>query len=163
MGLINEIREIGDKKYEVVKTPCDCICHKQSGVMHIMACCNDGFSEHLVEIKTTKMETKILTVNDVKKELYRTKMMAKFSHYISGNLYYTVELSDGTYQFPISTTEKVQMGVLDDKEGFSSYESNMLKLSSDLGTTAFSAEMKASELNRWVAKAMEKNDFIKIS
>jgi hypothetical protein len=31
--------------------------------------------------------------------------MAKFSHYVSGNLYYKVELADGIYH-PIATVEE---------------------------------------------------------
>lgn len=95
--------------------------------------------------------------NEIKKELYKSKAMAKLSHYVSGNLYYTVELNDGTYQFPISTVEEyyadediIKMEVL-------------TKLSEDLGTTTFEAEMKGSDLNRWIAKAVSKGEFIKIN
>lgn len=101
------------------------------------------------------MET-IISTNEIKKELYKSKVNAKFSHYTSGNLYYTVELSDGTYQFSISTVEQLSAG---DNDG----SKPTFRLSSDLGTTAFSTEVKASELNRWIAKAIEKNDFVKIS
>ena len=45
-----EIREIGGKKYEVIKTPCTCSCH-HTGALHIMAYCNNGWKEHLREIK----------------------------------------------------------------------------------------------------------------
>ena len=95
--------------------------------------------------------------NEIKKELYKSKAMAKLSHYVSGNLYYTVELNDGTYQFPISTVEEyyadediIKMEVL-------------TKLSEDLGTSTFEAEMKGSDLNRWIAKAVSKGEFIKIN
>ena len=95
------------------------------------------------------METTI-NVNEVKKELMKSKVNAKFSHYVSGNLYYTVELADGIYQFPMSTVEKV-------------FGSSDFILSSDLGTTSFYNEMRGSELNRWIDKAIKKNEFIKIS
>lgn len=88
---------------------------------------------------------------DVKKQLYKSKAVAKLSHYVSGNLYYTVELEDGTYQFPIATIEDN----IDDV-----YKS--FKLSSDLGTTTFSAEMKGSELIRWIAKAIKSEEFVNI-
>lgn len=187
MEIKNEIRELHGRKYEVIKTLCDCICHKQPGVRHIMACCNNGFIEHLIEIKST-METTI-NVNEVKKELYKSKVNAKFSHYTSGNLYYTVDLSDGTYQFPMSTTERCSLiaietlvkgkiieleaiepdteeqktAVDNEIDTFKSELGKILSLSSDLGTTNFCAEVKGSELNRWIVKAIEKNDFIKIS
>lgn len=135
------------------------------------------------------METTTINTNEVKKELYRSKVMAKFSHYTAGNIYYTVELSDGTYQLPMSTTDK---GILtnienivkdklrtletieptsDDNEKSLKEEidsikgelTKMLSLSSDLGATTFCAEIKGSDLNRWIAKAIAKNDFIKIS
>lgn len=89
--------------------------------------------------------------NEVKKQLLKSKVNAKFSHYVSGNLYYTVELEDGTYQFPIATVE-------DNVDDF--YKS--FKLSSDLGTTSFYNEMRGSELSRWISKAIGSGDFIKI-
>src|SRR3972149_4480385 len=97
-----------------------------------------------------------MNTNEVKKELYRSKAMARFSHYTSGNLYYTVEMSGGTYQFPIATIEQVK--VLEDSTVLP-----FIKLSSDLGTTSFCAEVKGSDLNRWIAKAVEKGDFVKVS
>jgi hypothetical protein len=104
------------------------------------------------EIKIYR-DINIMNANEVKKDLYKSKNMAKFSHYVSGNLYYTVELAIGTYQFPISTVEKNEN------------EFGMaigLKLSEDLGTTEFAAEIKGSDLNRWIAKAIDKGEFIKI-
>lgn len=95
--------------------------------------------------------------NEVKKDLYKSKNMAKLSHYVSGNLYYTVELVDGTYQFPIATVEVGNCGF--DNKGDEVLET---RLSSDLGTTTFEAEMKGSDLNRWISKAIDKGEFVKI-
>jgi hypothetical protein len=92
--------------------------------------------------------------NEVKKDLYKSKNMAKLSHYVSGNLYYNVELTDGTYQFPIATVEFNEDG--------STFNIGNLELSSDLGTTTFEAEMKGSDLNRWISKAIDKGEFVKI-
>jgi hypothetical protein len=86
-------------------------------------------------------------VNEIKKDLYKSKNMAKFSHYIAGNLYYTVDLSDGNYQFPISTVEKVE---------------DVLILSEDLGTTSFYSEIRGSELSRWISKSIKNETFTKI-
>jgi len=86
----------------------------------------------------------------------KNKVVAKLVNYTYGNLYYTVELSDGIYQFPISTIDT-------DTDATSRLGRELLYLSSDLGTTSFYAEMKASELNRWIAKAVEKDEFVKIS
>jgi hypothetical protein len=92
--------------------------------------------------------------NEVKKDLYKSKNMAKLSHYVSGNLYYNVELTDGTYQFPIATVEFNEDG--------STFNIGNLELSSDLGTTTFELEMKGSDLNRWISKAIDKGEFVKI-
>jgi hypothetical protein len=35
-------------------------------------------------------------------------------------------------------------------------------LSGDLGTTDFRSEIKGSELSRWIAKAIDQNEFIKV-
>jgi len=96
----------------------------------------------------------IMNANEVKKDLYKSKNMAKFSHYVSGNLYYTVELAIGTYQFPIATVEDREP-IFDSVPG--------IQLSEDLGTTTFEAEMKGSDLNRWISKAIDKGEFIKVA
>jgi len=84
-----------------------------------------------------------ISINEVKKDLFKSKTMAKFSHYIAGNLYYNVEVFGELYQFPISTY---------------SYPN----LSEDLGTTSFEAEIRGSELARWIAKAIKNETFIKV-
>jgi hypothetical protein len=43
------------------------------------------------------------------------------------------------------------------------YEVETVVLSSDLGTTSFSAEIKGSELNRWISKSIDNGEFIKIN
>lgn len=97
----------------------------------------------------------VMDKNKVKIELYKSKVMAKFSHYVSGNLYYKVALSDGVYQFPLPTVDEYY-------EPFDGDEILLHSLSSDLGTTSFYDEMKGSELNRWIGKAIDSGDFIKI-
>ena len=105
-----------------------------------------------------------MELNDIKKDLYKSKTMAKLSHYVSGNLYYTVELVDGVYQFPIATIEDnlVMYSQTGYQESTSEYIKEGVKLSEDLGTTTFESQMKGSDLNRWIAKAVEKGEFIKI-
>lgn len=85
----------------------------------------------------------MLDLTTIKKDLYKSKVNANFSHYCAGNLYYNVMIERVEYQFPISTY-------------------NYPNLSEDLGTTSFGAEIKASELNRWIAKAFEKGELIKV-
>ena len=100
------------------------------------------------------MDTK-MDKNEVAKDLMKSKVNAKFSHYSAGNLYYTVEVLGGIYQFPIETTEI-------DNDATNRLGRSLLFLSSDLGTTSFHAEMRGSELNRWIRKAIEKEEFIKV-
>ena len=107
------------------------------------------------------MENVKISANYVKKELYKSKVNAKFSHYTSGNLYYTVELTDGVYQFPIKTIEEGPT-MNNDESGLSMYEVETIVLSHDLGTTSFENEMKGSDLNRWISKAIDADDFVKI-
>ena len=99
-----------------------------------------------------------MELNEIKKDLYKSKTMAKLSHYVSGNLYYNVELTDGVYQFPITTVE-TEYVIIDQGED----EVEFLKLSEDLGTTTFESEMKGSDLNRWIAKAVSNGEFIRVS
>ena len=110
----------------------------------------------------------MINANDVKKDLLKSKVNAKLSHYVSGNLYYTVELVDGTYQFPIPVVEKrhINFELNVNQTGLwqtvAKTEAIETILSEDLGTTTFAAEMRGSELNRWIVKAIDKEEFIKI-
>lgn len=100
---------------------------------------------------------------EVGKELMKSKTMAKFSHYCFGKLYYKVDLENGTYQFPISTIEEGRtFSNNDPHDGSPLDDIKTIVLSSDLGTTPFNFEMRGSELNRWIKKAIEKDEFIKV-
>ena len=107
----------------------------------------------------------MVTINDteVKKDLFKSKAMAGFSHYMGGNLYYQVELADGVYQFPIATIEK-EIFEFPSPENMEKEVVNVevIKLSSDLGTTTFPAEIRGSELARWISKAIKNETFIKL-
>lgn len=89
--------------------------------------------------------------NEVKKDLYKSKAMAKFSHYENGKLFYRVELQSGLYQFPISVV------VDNHNDPYKSY-----LLSDDIGTTPFMVEMRGSDLNRWINKAIDNDEFIEL-
>jgi len=107
------------------------------------------------------MEATQYNITEIKKELIKSRSMAKFSHYMSGNLYYQVELEMGTYQFPISTIEEGETYTEDNDLG--SFDVTTIKLSSDLGHSTFEAEIKASYLNRWLQKAIKNEEFIKVA
>lgn len=111
------------------------------------------------------METKV-DINEVKKDLYRSKEFAEFSHYCEGKLYYTVNVFGKAYQFPILTTETGKETVSLEYFGEtikSEITLDVLRLSADLGKTAFSKSIKGSDLIRWIQKAVDTDDFIKIS
>lgn len=95
--------------------------------------------------------------NEIKKDLYKSKNMAKFSYYVSGNLYYKVDVLGNTFQFPIKTVENSFV-----TDSFEREKIPTLILAEDLGTTTFDAEIKGSELIRWVEKAIDNEDFIKV-
>jgi hypothetical protein len=96
----------------------------------------------------------MINVNDVKKDLYKSKVNAIFNRYVAGNLYYRIVVMGETYEFPISTLEIAGKNGMDAPMQY--------YLSSDLGTTDFYSEIKGSDLNRWIQKAIEKNEFIKL-
>jgi hypothetical protein len=86
-----------------------------------------------------------------------------------------VELTDGTYQFPIATVEygleKIDLEILhksyiektlDALSNCYNTKFDSLTLSEDLGTTTFESEMKGSDLNRWISRAIDKDEFVKI-
>jgi len=64
---------------------------------------------------------------------------AKFSHAIAGVLYYVVETPKNKYQFAIDMNDR-----------------------DDVGTTTFVDEYKAITLMRYIRKAMEKDNLIKV-
>lgn len=97
--------------------------------------------------------------NEVKKYLYKKKeLMAIFNYYQSGNLYYSIQLEDGVYRFPIPTFETDYIGPEFEGED----ERSIIILSTDLGITPFEKQIKASLLNRWVDKSIDSGTFIKI-
>ena len=98
---------------------------------------------------------------ELKKDLMKSKTMARFSHYIAGNLYYNVEVFGELYQFPIATTQEGPT-FNDDETGLSMYEVETVILSEDLGTTRFEAEIRGSELARWISKSIKNETFIKL-
>lgn len=142
------------------------------------------------------METQTVALNklEIKKELYRTKVEANFSHYGAGALYYTVKVGEVLYQFPIWVNQKREEITVNDSavklgentwslsglnfthdgntgENFKmivdrhalEVKGDLIELSRDLGDTYFKATIRASELNRWIDKAIDKNQFVKLS
>lgn len=107
------------------------------------------------------METITISANDVKKELYKTKVNAYFSHFDNGKMFYEVNLESGKFLFPIPTVVKRTLTIMDGDEVMAIIDSE--KAAPDLKGALFPKEIKASELNRWISKSIETNEFIKIS
>ena len=74
---------------------------------------------------------------------------AEFSHYKEGQLFYSVELEDYRYEFPIQTIETKTKHI--ESEGILIY----LDLSSDIGETSFERTYKAITLMRYIRKAID--------
>jgi hypothetical protein len=100
----------------------------------------------------------MLELNEVKKDLYKSKEMAKFSHYQKGRLFYEVKILEGTYLFPIHTVEVDYI----EPEFLGEDEREIIKLSEDLGDTSFLNEIKGSELIRWIGKAIKNEEIKKV-
>ncbi len=99
--------------------------------------------------------------NELKKELMRSKAVAKLRHYAGGELHYMIESENGkSYMFSIPVVEEQTMTINVGEQHVASHK--VVKLSSDLGTTAFKIEEKASLLWRWIDKAIDKGDFISL-
>ena len=95
-----------------------------------------------------------INATEIKKDLYKSKSMATFTKYESGNLWYRIVTSFGTFEFPISTVElilKENDQVVDNRK---SILVEGVKLSAEIGTTPFYNEIKGSELNRWIERSI---------
>lgn len=106
-----------------------------------------------------------MTKTDIQKELLKSKVRADFSHYCAGNLYYKVVISEGAFEFPIATVDNRH--AVPNSSGFEDMEGNVetyevVELSADLGTTRFDANQPASMLWRWIGKAIDAGEFVKI-
>lgn len=100
----------------------------------------------------------------LKKLVMNRDNVAKLSHYTAGSLYYTIEIEDGIYQFPVETTEKRKIKVTEEGKDSTSvlFEFEITKLSSDLGTTNFDNEIKAATMMRYIRKAIDNETLVKI-
>lgn len=84
-----------------------------------------------------------LNSTDVKKELYKTGVIAEFQHYCEGFLVYNVVIRNHLWQFKIAVVEWT-------------FENDVrtMRLSSDLGHTVFGEDCPAKHLIRWIDRAI---------
>ncbi len=116
---------------------------------------------------TKNMENKI----EIKK-LVGNGNVARLSHVIEGNMYYNIQTEDGLYQFPIKgfvkeSAQMFSMKTITLPSGSLVVEyvpviGSVHRVSEDIGTTTFNAEIKAIEVMRWIRKAIENNEIFKI-
>ena len=102
----------------------------------------------------------MIDINEIKKDLYKSKVMAIFSHYSDGKLFYTVEALGTEFMFPIYVTEMYTKTFTSGDVTIETH--NTIRLSTDLGSTNFGNKIKGSDLNRWIIKAVDNNEFIQI-
>jgi hypothetical protein len=87
------------------------------------------------------------SLNDLMKVLYKEKTMARLDRYQAGQVFYRFELDGSIYEFAIDT-------ITTPTQAESEPYGASIKLSEDLGTTAFVANVRASELSRWIRPAV---------
>jgi len=104
---------------------------------------------------------------EVQKSLLKNKTMARFDRFENGDLFYDVEVDGITYQFPIATIKEVHVNMeTQDESGELSGIVVRAKIHApkpDVKGAAFTTQMRGSELFRWIARAIDNNDFIQIS
>jgi hypothetical protein len=91
-----------------------------------------------------------MTENEIKKDLYKSKEIATFVYYDGDThkMYYNITIFGNPYIFPISVIEK---------------DDGLLLPSSDLKGAKFAVEIKGSDLNRWIIKAFNKGDLMRLN
>ena len=118
-----------------------------------------GFNE-MKRLYPEHMETMI---NEIKKDLYRTKAVARLMYYepANGDLIYKVEVFGKERTFPIHTIQRFTASHQLTKDNsivvdlhFDSY-----KLTEDLRGARFEPEIKASSLIRWIEQAIDNDEF----
>ena len=84
--------------------------------------------------------------NEVKKDLYRSKEIAKFAYYDGdlGKMCYILNI--------FGTPHMISINVFEDGG-----------LANDMKGAKFSSEMKGSDLNRWIMKAIDADDIMKLA
>ena len=86
--------------------------------------------------------------------------MANFSHVENGKMYYKVQLESGLYIFPLCMEEKKTVTVTVGEDIVTSFD--IMVPASDMKGASFGLEVRGSELNRWIDKAIKTDDFVKI-
>jgi hypothetical protein len=106
------------------------------------------------------MEDLTYVETDVKKELYKTKAIATYNHIEDGKAYYDVEYKGVLHQFPLDLFETKKVSTLIGDGVVSTFDIQVP--AADMNGASFGQEVRGSELNRWIARAIKTGNFIKI-
>ena len=102
----------------------------------------------------------IMTNTDIQKDLLKNKTVATLDRFENGKLYYNIDILGDTYQFPVDTLMSKELTYINEhKEVHIVLDVPAV----DVNGAAFSREMRGSELFRWIAKASNNGDLMKIS
>lgn len=80
-----------------------------------------------------------METNSILKQIVMNDNLASISHAIAGVLYYEVKTQDAIYQFPIDMNKH-----------------------DDVGTATFNSTIKAITLMRYIRKAIENEELVKL-
>jgi hypothetical protein len=111
------------------------------------------------------MENQKVDKIEVKKDLYKSKAIAKLMYYNpnNGDLMYSVQALGKTYEFPIhtiqNTTIKHKFSKFEEK-AFVDIEIGTIKLNDELKGAQWPPEIKGSDLNRWIGQAIDAGEFV---
>lgn len=107
-----------------------------------------------------------MDINSIKKDLLKTKVIAKFNNFFNGKLYYNVDVLGNTYQFPIDTVEltkvtvSVNVPALPGQYGTEVIIPDIYVKAADVSGAKFTVDMRGSELMRWITKAIASDNFV---
>jgi hypothetical protein len=112
-------------------------------------------------LKTNGMETQVIDIVAIQKDLYKTKAVATLIHYdpSNGDLIYHVEALGKVWEFPIQTISATEILVDTNSDEKTTVKVDSIKLSEDLKGANWDVEIKGSILFRWIKQAIKADKF----
>ena len=112
-----------------------------------MECGRSAKPIEIGSIPTASSKYNVMTENEIKKDLYKSKEIATFAYYDgdTAKMHYYIKIFGKQYIFPMSVFEK---------------DDGVVCLAHDLRGAKFGPSIKGSELNRWIMKALNGGDLI---
>jgi hypothetical protein len=109
------------------------------------------------------METKIVDKIEIKKDLYKSKAVAKLMYYNPnyGDLIYSIQALGKVWEFPIHTIKDCVLGYDFIEQGAKvRFDIDSIKLNEELKGAQWEPAMKGSDLNRWIGQAIDAGEFV---